>query len=82
MKELFQPDHFSKKEPSYVKVDSKEKEGIMDLITRHYICDSNLQTVLRIGALEINSNNYKIITGKSNYILKHFRSHSYPNFFT
>ena len=81
MKELFQPDLFSKKTPSYVEVNSKEIEGIRDLITRHYICDPNLQSVLRIGALEINSNNYKIITGKSNYLLKHFRSNSYPNFF-
>ena len=80
MKGLFQPDLFSKKKPSYVEVDSKEKEGIRDLITRHYICDFNSQSVLRIGALEVNSNNYKIITGKSNYLLKHFRSRSYPNF--
>lgn len=76
---LFEPDLFSSSRPEFVETDAEENNLIKELITKHYFNNLKAIKILRLGALEVNSNNYKVEVDSSQYILKKLNTCSYPS---
>jgi Ser/Thr protein kinase RdoA (MazF antagonist) len=68
---LFQPDRFSNSEPEYVPVSKAVFGDLYQSIEQYFTSLIGLPNVIQsVGAIELNSRNFKITTDKGSYLLK------------
>jgi len=74
---LFIRDIFSEEKPCYSLVDSKTATGIIDVLRSAYFKSSaEVQEILKVGALEINSQNFFVRVNDVSYHVKRLSHHT------
>ncbi|CAN5487569.1 hypothetical protein BH10BAC1_BH10BAC1_13580 [soil metagenome] len=73
---LFEKNIFSASTPVFTKINASEQEKLTQIIRHHYPT-LTVTEIYSIGAIEINSNNWKVITTKGEHIFKRSEKSKY-----